>query len=249
MISAFDIIFLIKGNYYLGGTVSASHDQTELFFHFPWGSRRETTIRNIACKSSDSGYLPDHFSFHRDGTVHSKGRDGRKKVQYQNKFTLDINPFNLPRNHFQPIYLESISLKNEATIAHRLKRVGHRPERGHGCWDVSDLSHFSLLLISMCERVNPQELLSRHGFELLQTVGSSHILANIFTAKQKDTLPSGCASGFDTRLLIAVVKQSWMQRPPENLTTAEMEPLLASVSVCMPPMEGIIQMRDLNSRK
>lgn len=245
--SAFEIIVTIDGKYYLAGTVRVRHDHTELFFHFPWGSRVRGRIHGVDGRSAEDGCLPDHISFHRDGGVHTKARNGTMKVTYPTRFDLGLNPFNLPRGHFLPIFLDSLYVGSEAAIAARLRVIQPTDEQKKSAWDVSSLKYFSIVIVSKCARVNPAKLLADHGFEHLERVGATAILADLFTAQNKASLPTGSASAFDTQLLIFIIKETWMESPPLNLTTSlGTDALLISSTVSMPPLEGIRAMRNLN---
>ena len=136
-VSAFEIFFAVNGKYYLGGTIRTSHDKSELFFHFPWGSRSPGLSKSVDATTALEGYLPDHISFQRDGQIHATRRDIRKKINYENSLALGLNPFNLPCGRFLPIYLESISMTSAAAIAARLRRVDPTQEQKNRAWDLS----------------------------------------------------------------------------------------------------------------
>lgn len=246
--SAFEIIVAINGNYYLAGTIRALHDQAELFFHFPWGSRNRARIHGMDGRPTEDGCLPDHISFHRDGSVHTRARNGKMKVTYQNRFDPGLNPFNLSRGQFLPIFLDSLFIGSEAAIAARLRKIQQPTNvQKERAWDVSSLECFSILLISKCARVDPARLLANHGFDQLERVGTPAILADMFSAQEKASLPTGSASSFDTQLLVLLVKQTWMERPtPDQEASIGVDPLLMSSTVSMPPMVGICAMRNLN---
>lgn len=245
--SAFEIVVMIHGKYYLAGTVRSLHEQTELFFHFPWGSRNRVRVHGLDGRPIEDGCLPDHISFHRDGRVHTKTRNGKMKVTYLNRLDLGLNPFNLPRGQFLPIFLNSLFIGSEVAIAARLRKIQPTDEQRERAWDVSSLDYFSILLISKCARVDPARLLANHGFEQLERVGTPAILTDMFSAQEKASLNTGSASSFDTQLLILLVKQTWMERPtPDQEASIGVERILISSTVTMPPMSGVCAMRNLN---
>lgn len=240
--NAFELIFRIGGQHYLGETIRTLPNKTELFIHFPWGSRKEATIQCIDTHASEQGCLPDHISFHSDGTVHAKGRDDRKRHTHFNKLNNDINVFNPHRGHFLPIYLESIDVRQGTGKGGRLKPIQPSSQQRQQSWDLSGLEYFSIILVSKCGSINPKRLLANHGFQMLKPVGKP-ILVNIFTTTDKERLPGGSMSEFDTQLLILVVEQSYSGPAPAP-PTSQSTLFLASVS--MPPMDMIARMQNLN---
>ena len=79
-ISAFDMFFKIRNNYYSGGTIRVVPENAEMYLHYPWGSRDKATFKEIGAKQASPGYLPDHISFHRDGTIHAKAKNENKII-------------------------------------------------------------------------------------------------------------------------------------------------------------------------
>jgi len=246
--SAFEIIFKIGDGYYLAGTVRASHEKVELFFHFPWGSRQKSKYQEIGKNTIEHGCLPDHVSFHSDGSIHEKYQDYKKRKKYINKLKPGINVFNLSLGKFLPIYIESIRLSEE-TKSKRLKLIPDPTEyQQQKSWDVSKFEYVSIVLISKCAGVNPANLLSDHGFQSLTKIGKIPILANIFKVNDKTQLPEGSKSQFDTQLLLMIVQETWPEQEPKLIESKNDKYVLLCNSVTLPPMEIISKMINLNDK-
>ncbi len=247
--SSFELVFRDGETYYSGGTIRTSQSKIELFFHYPWGSRTPAQKYSPAHEMREPVYLPDHISFHKDGTVHETSKDGQKRRQHENKLALQENPFNLQRGEFMPLYLESIDIRRGVSDGCRLHRIEETSDRQRErCWDVSSLNHFSIILLSKCTRIHPGRLLSDHGFQLLTTIGPPIILKDVFRAQEKDLLPGGSRSEFGTDILVMAVEESWPERPPLR-SQANSEATLISSTVWCPPIDGFSKMINLNVRR
>ena len=240
-ILAFEMFFKIGKNYYLGGTVRSVDKNTEMYLHYPWGSREKGTFSEIGSKDASPGYLPDHISFHRDGTIHAKAKDGGKRVEHLNILKPSGNIFNLRQGSFVPIYLETVNLSQEIFIEKRFRKLpsGEMPPNFY--WDLTGLAQFSMILVSKCSSVNPSRLLSNHGFERLTLVGSPSILCDLFTYQEKMNLPGGSLSTQSTDLLIVIVRESWPEPAPRYPRAGSKVPV--GVVITMPPMELIAKMK------
>ncbi len=246
ILSAFELVFKIGNDFYSSGTIRARHDRSELFFHFPWGSRKTASLQEIGTSTPEHGCMPDHISFHSDGTVHTKARDGNKRVKYFNKLDCGTNLFNLPRGQFVPIYLESLNIRH-AIKSGRLKQKSQPSiHEQRLSWDLSGLQYFSIILVSKCARIHPERLLGDHGFQMLRRVGRPKILADIFTAEDKGRLQEGCVSGFDTQLMILIVEECWSIPAPPQPASTNGPASLVGPSISMPPMVEIARMKNLN---
>ncbi len=244
--SKFDIFFKIGNDNFLGASIRATHQKVELFYHYPWGSKSKATYSYIGDRESYEGYLPDHISFPKDGNIHSKARNGTKKKIYHNTLNPGINVFNLERGHFLPIFIESINLKDDNIIEKRFKKAESIDKTKSALLDITGLAYFSIILISKCERVNPQNLIKDHGFENLTIVGSPIILTDIFKDEDKKGTLS-MSSGYATQLVIMVVQEVWndvgktmgVKKNGEN-------GIKFSTTICMPPMDLIGRMINMN---
>ncbi|WP_340074562.1 hypothetical protein [Leptobacterium sp. I13] len=245
--SKFDIFFKINKEVYHGVTIRAIHSKAELFYHYPWGSRTKSKYGHIGKKELLDGYLNDHISFHNNGNIHSKSRDGNKKKIYINKINPGLNVFNLNRGGFLPILVESFNLTDILSIEKRFKKVDFDEEAksGIGFIDVKNLKYFSLLLISKCERVNPLELLKDHGFENLTIISPPIIMVDIFKNEEKK-LSLENSSGFSTELLIIAVEEIWEEFSQRYINEKEGLGIPFSNTVCMPPMPLIEKMKNHN---
>ena len=237
-ISAFEMFFKIGKNHYSGGTIRVVHKNTEIYLHYPWGSRNKTTLKEIGANQASPGYLPDHISFHRDGTIHTKAKDGNKRVEYLNILKPSGNIFNLRRGSFVPIYLETINLSQESYIEKRFRKLPSGEIPAYSCWDLTGLAQVSLILVSKCSSVNPSKLLSDHGFEKLTIIGKPSILCDLFTYQEKINLSGGPLSTLSTELLIVLVKDGWFEPAPQYPGKVPV-----GVAVTMPPMELIGKMK------
>lgn len=242
-ISAFDMFFKIGEDYYSGGTIRVVHENAEIYLHYPWGSRNKTTLQEIRAKQALPGYLPDHISFHRDGTIHAKTKNENKRVEYLNRLKPSGNIFNLPLGSFVPIYLETINLTQELFIEKRFRKLSSGEIPPHSYWDLTGLVQFSIILVSKCSSVNPSKLLSNHGFERLSVVGNPSILCDLFTYQEKVNLSEGSLSTRNTDLLVIVVMDGWSEPAPQQYANNNKVPV--GVAVTMPPMQLIAKMQKL----
>lgn len=101
--SQYKLFFKIKGEIYYAGSIRTNHNKMELFYQYPFGSRTKSKVINADMTLSE-GYLPDHISFHNDGNIHSKAKDGSKKVIYHNQTSAGKNIFNLDRANYLPFF-------------------------------------------------------------------------------------------------------------------------------------------------
>jgi hypothetical protein len=242
-ISAFEMFFKIGKNHYSGGTIRIVHENAEIYLHYPWGSRDKATLKEIGAKQASPGYLPDHISFHRDGTIHTKAKNENKRIEYLNRLKPSGNIFNLPLGSFVPIYLETINLTQELSIEKRFRKLPSGEILPHSYWDLTGLVQVSIILVSKCSSVNPSKLLSSHGFKRLAVVGNPSILCDLFTCQEKINLPGGSLSTRNTDLLIIIVMDGWSEPAPQDSVTDKKVPV--GVAVTMPPMELIAKMQKL----
>lgn len=244
--SKIDIFFRLNEELYNGLTIRATYRKAELFYHYPWGSKTHGKYGAIGEEDLLDGFLPDHISFHTDGNIHSKARDGKKKKIYNNTLNPGLNVFDLKRGHFLPILIESFNIAKDFPIEKRFKKVESIDRNKSGLFDINGLNSFSILLISKCARVNPEKLLKDHGFENLTIIGSPLIMADIFKSEDKIVSLSK-SSGFSTQLLIVVVKEIWEEF--SNLSHKKLGlGKQISVTVCMPPMPLIGKMKNYNTK-
>jgi len=246
--SKIDIFFRLNEELYHGLTIRATHGKAELFYHYPWGSKTNGKYGAIGEETLLDGYLPDHISFHTDGNIHSKARDGKKKKIYHNTLNPGLNVFDLERGHFLPILIESFNLEQGLPLEKRFKKVESIDLNKSGLFEINGLNSFSILLISKCARVNPEKLLKDHGFENLTIIGSPIIMADIFKSEDKIASLSN-SSEFSTQLVIVivVVKEIWEEF--SNISHKK-EGLGKPISntVCMPPMPLIKKMKNNNKK-
>lgn len=226
-------------------TIGVEHNKIELFYQYPLGSNTKARQGNIGEAHFEPAYFPDHISFHRDGTIHSTSRIHRKKKQYKNSLEVGTNVFDLKRNHFLPILVESLNLQSELTYVSRLKPCSERiMSEKTVVFDVSGLKSCSVILISKCERTNPIKMLSDHGFQNLKYVNFC-IWSDVFPNHAKKKLDLN-KSEFSTELVIAVVENIWegtFKTLSSNSYSVEAQGV--AQTICMPPLSEISKMTPL----
>ncbi len=111
-------------------------------------------------------------------------------------------------------------------------------------FDVSGLKSCSVILISKCERTNPINMLSDHGFQHLKYVNYC-VWNGVFLnhAKKKLSLNK---SEFSTELVLAIVENIW-EGKFKTLTSNSHSVKAQGISqtICMPPLSEISKMKPL----
>jgi hypothetical protein len=206
-ITEYELFFKIKKEMFYGGSIRISPNVMELYYHFPWGSNSKTEMEDIQTKEINNGYLPDHISFHKDGKVHSKARDGKKKKIYFNKTNSDFNVFDLKLGNYLPFFIDSINIEERRFIERRFEKNLYFEPKGSNCFDVTNFKSFSIVLISYCEKVKIENIFKNEMIKSLKIISSCNI-NSIFTKKNKDKNLK-THSGLDTGLLILIVEKVW----------------------------------------
>jgi hypothetical protein len=239
---AFQVVFKRGDTHYIAAEIRTPKDRVELFVHFPWGSRREATLQKESTNITQHGYMLDHISFHEDGTIHSKGRDGRKKLFHFNKLQPGLNVFNMARGRFLPIFVQSYNISTKRRIDEAMKSVVPNLQDARNCWDVTGLDEFSFILISKCGKLHPGRLLENHGLQNLSIIGKPTVLRHIFLVEDKQGLSGGALSSASTDLLIVVVRNILDLTPATIPKEIEQCGPAFITAVCMPPMDMISKM-------
>lgn len=191
-----------------------------------------TEVKDIQNKEITNGYLPDHISFHKDGNVHSKARDGKKKKIYFNKTNPGFNVFNLkPRNYF-PFFINSINISEKKFIHKRFEKNIFFEPQGPNCFDVSNYNSFSIVLISYCEKVTIENIFKDEMLKSLNIISSCNI-NGVFTKQDKEN-NFNTNSGFDTNLLIVIVEKVWGKFEEITHPINKEKGILFSNTVCLP---------------
>jgi hypothetical protein len=236
--------FKIKTQVLYGGSIRACHEKAELFFHYPYGSNVKCEVEAVGTGIIDDGYLPDHISFHTDGNIHSKGRDGKKKKIYFNKSNPGLNIFNLERANYLPFFVESINVSATRFLEKRFKEtVIFNPEQDI-LYDVTSLNSFSIILVSKCERLNPKFIVENEHFKQLTYIGADVILG-VFTKEDKEQIFE-TNSSFNTDLVILLVENILEKFPTIIHDKNNDEGIGFTNTVCMPPAELLGKMINLN---
>lgn len=241
------IFFKIRTDILLGARIRTITDKVELFYHFPHGSNVEAELENIENGEVNDGYLSDHISFHTDGNIHSKAKNGEKKKIYLDEINIGLNVFNLERGHYLPFFIESIDISDIRFIKRRFKEnVFYDPNKDI-LWDVSKLNSFSILLISKCEKFNPHHIIQNEHLKNLKII-SADIILSAFTKvdKQKNFKVH---SNLNSDLMIILIENVW-----DKFTTVvhHVNKDLGenfSTIVCVPPIERIGKMINLNQNR
>lgn len=238
------LFFKIKEQVLYGGSIRAIHEKAELFYHYPYGSNVETEVEVLGTGIIDSGYLPDHISFHIDGNIHSKARDGKKKKIYFNTLNPGLNIFNLERANYLPFFVESINVSEPRFVEKRFKKnITFNPNRDI-LYDVTTLNSFSILLVSKCERVNPTSIVENEHLKKLKYIGAD-VISGVFTKEDKEqNLETN--SNFSTDLVILLVENIWEGFPTIIHHNNKDEGIRFTTTVCMPPVDLLGKMINLN---
>jgi len=238
------LFFKIKEQILYGGSIRASHQKGELFFHYPHGSNSKTEVETPGSDTIENGYLPDHISFHTDGNIHSKARNGKKKKIYFNTLNPGLNVFNLKRTNYLPFFVESINISEPQFIKKRFKEnVLFNPNKDI-LYDVTKLNSFSILLVSKCERLNPKFIVENEHLKQLKYIGADVILG-VFT-KENKSQAFEINSGFNTDLVILITENIWDKFPTTIHHINKDKGVTFSTTVCMPPVDLLGKMINLN---
>ncbi len=238
------IFFKINEQILYGGSIRASHEKTELFYHYPYGSNIESEVENLETGIIDSGYLPDHISFHTDGNIHSKARDGKKKKIYFNTLNPGLNVFNLERANYLPFFIESINISEPRFVKKRFKENVTFDPIHDILYDVTALNSFSILLVSKCERSNPNFITENEHLKKLKYVAAD-VISGVFTKADKDLIFE-TNSTFNTDLVILLIENVWEGFPKIIHHKNNDEGIRFTTTVCMPPVKLLGKMINLN---
>ncbi len=206
-ITEYELFFKINKEMFYGGNINVIPNKMELFYHFPWGSNSKTEIKDNKTKGITNGCLPDHISFHKDGKVHSRARDGKNKKTHVNKAINDFNVFDLKMGNYLPFLIDSINIEEPRFIEKRFEKNIYFEPKGSNCFDVTNFKSFSIVLISYCEKVKIENIFKNEMIKSLNIISSCNI-NSIFTKKNKD-INFKTHSGLDTGLLILIVEKVW----------------------------------------
>lgn len=180
----YEFFFKIEKEIFYGGSIRVNPNNLELYYHYPWGSNSKTEVRGTQNKEVVNGYLPDHISFHKDGNIHSKARDGRKKKIYYNKTNPGFNIFNLKMKHYLPFFIDSFNISKNEYIHKRFEKNIYFEPLGPNGFDVSKYNSFSIVLISYCEKVSIEYIFKDEALKNLNIISSCNI-NGIFTIDEK----------------------------------------------------------------
>jgi len=247
MNTPYNIYFQIDSNYYLGSQIRASNKKIELFYHYVTARNKKVDFEHLDTGQISSGYLPDHVSFHFDGQIHTKAKDSRKRKQYLSELKCEINPFNLERNNFTPIFLESINISDSQLIQNRFKLVERSETVNKPLIDLTGLNSFSLILFSKCERTNPNAILENEHIRKLNSIVGVQI-KDVFSVDDKAQKFKN-TSGFSTEIIVLAVQNIWEEFSKiEHHITGEIGKQGGN-SVITPPIELLGRMVNLNKNR
>ncbi|MES2240560.1 MAG: hypothetical protein V4497_09925 [Bacteroidota bacterium] len=241
-INEYEFFFKIKKEMFYGGSIRVNPNNLELYYHYPWGSNSKTEmteVKDIQNIEITNGYLPDHISFHKDGNVHSKARDGKKKNIYLNKTNPGFNVFNLKMKHYFPFFIESINISEIEFIHKRFEKNIYFEPLGPNGFDVSKYNSFSIVLISYCEKVSIEYIFKDEVLKNLNIISSCNI-NGIFTKDDKRR-NFKIHSGFHTNLLILIVEKVWGKFEEITHPITKEKGLLFSNCVCLPSENDMIK--------
>jgi hypothetical protein len=224
-----DIIINIKSKLYKFGTIAIDKAKIEMFYHFPWGStfKAEQVIND----NLERSHLPDHISFHTDGTIHFKYKDENKKTNYYKDQKLDKNPFNLERNNAHILLVESI----KSLSALRLKQIDTYKQDSL-IFNLGDNSKFSFLLIDMCEKFNPKNLIEGEWSKL--KIIDALVWNSVYTQIDKKVLKEPLLSEFDTCLCFLFIENQLPEaQKVVHESTGELGVEQLSLTLTPPPQE------------
>ncbi len=206
MIRKNKIVFRTKEKLLHAYNLNCPNNKIELYLHYLWGSNVDAQYQNVRTEKKLKGALADHISFHHDGHVHYKIRNEKGKVEYLERFQIGLNPFNLERNNYLPIYLESFDLSDYDFNNIRFKVI-ELIDNSDIVFNISDLKSFSILLVSKCAKVNPSIILEQLGLNQKLLIDEPLIITDFFTAKEKVQNLGSSLTEFNTELLIIVFRK------------------------------------------
>lgn len=183
-LSRYDIHLKINTHFIKFCNLGINRDKAELFYQYPWGSKLPTQIGPYVASDPDNGYLPDHTSFHKDGTVHVKARDQNKKSLYLNTQSHEDNFFNFPPGKCKSIFTSSLNISSKEIGLFKEKyeasEVSPNPKY---FFDLGDIRHFTIALVAVCAKVDPRKIFTIEPYKHLKNLGIP-ICFESFTAQQ-----------------------------------------------------------------
>jgi hypothetical protein len=244
-IREYPLYFEINNVSYYSGSIRALANSIELYYHFPWGSRSPSKYQDVRTNKIDNWHLPDHISFHKNGRIHTKLKDEKKKKLYLEPIEIEINPFNLERGHFLPIYLESFFVEDKEWVKKRLKP--ENPSFSNATvWNLNSIKNFSLLIISKCGSVDPLKMTQTNkGLNKLTFIDQPVVIQNFFTKEEKDKLPNGSKSERSTELIIMLVRETIPKSKP-IFDEKEGEGINVNTFHLIPTLEHLEMLTDIN---
>lgn len=232
-----------SGSHFVG-RIRVNTETVELFYHLAGGSNIKAEMEGMGSGEIKNGYLTDHFSFHADGTIHSKARNEKREKLYLDRTSAGFNVFNQQRAHYLPFFLESICLSDDEFVSPRFHKSSHSGGGRDLVYDVTGLNSVSIFLISKCEKVDPEFIakeLVKNGIKII----TADIIGGVFKSADKKAHFSD-ATDFDTDLMVVLVENILM---PFGEIIHEVTGEVGrgcSIAVCLPPPEMIRNMVNLN---
>jgi hypothetical protein len=133
----------------------------DIYYHILINTKGKTIYNEIANRT-DLNVVPDHISFHHDGTVHYRNK--RNKIRPKDivaKKDCSIFDTDLNGHRTYPFLINSISTNALDSLYNKEEMPN---DIGNFLWDVTGLGYFSVICLSINTNINVQYILGSLGF-------------------------------------------------------------------------------------
>lgn len=124
----------------------------------------------------------DHFSFHKDGTVHLVYKNKKNKSKHRDRRKVK-NFFNLKEDNYAPLLIHSVCFSQKLNLLPKIDKI----DSLSFVFETNDLEKFSIVMFSVGKSVNYKMMLSSHGFEEVFVFKKSKFLAEPLMCHSKDS--------------------------------------------------------------
>lgn len=147
----------------------------------------------------------DHFSFHKDGTVHLVYKDKKNKSKHRDRRNVGKNLFDIQDTNYAPLLIHSVFFNSDLELCPKVETVDNQSL----VFVVNDLEKFSIVLFSLGKGVDYRWMLNSHGFESIFFSNKSKFLVEPFLNHSDDSIVERIQNGIfvDTSILLGFTEK------------------------------------------
>lgn len=147
----------------------------------------------------------DHFSFHKDGTIHLVYKDKKNKSKHRDRKNVGKNLFDIPNTNYAPLLIHSVFFNSDLELCPRVEAVDNQSL----VFVADNLEKFSVVLFSLGKEVNYKAMLSSHGFENIFLSSKSAFLVEPLINHPDDSVVERIKNGIfiDTNILLGFTEK------------------------------------------